>query len=466
MNTKRTLISIVVSAALAGCSSGTTDTSDTTVGVITGFGSVYVNGVEYETNGTSFDIDEANGSENDLAVGQVVTLKGSVNADGATGTATNISFADNVEGVVIAAIIAADGTGTLDVMGQTVTVTATTMFDTDVVSIADMASISAGNLVEVSGYSMGDGNIVATHIEVKAAAFSGQEMEVKGLVSSLDSGAKTFNIGSLVVEYGSAIMDLEGKTLVNGLYVEAKTVTALAGYIMTASRVEIEDDGDMDMDMAEGEEIEMSGPVLAKGADYIVINGQRFYFTGILDDDSDIAFADITVGMYIEVEAYADSQGRLIVTEAELEDEGDISITAHIDANGINLTNKTITILGQTVKVSNSTVFKDEQDEGVTPVRYFHIDDLAAGDLIELEFYVDTDGSIIATLVEREDDTMSASSFILEAKLEAVDASSFTLGGITFNEDLSAYVTPAVGEDLKVMGSYVNGVFTITSVTA
>ena len=70
-------------------------------GTVTGFGSVYVNGVKFETDTTVFDIDDSgSGSQDDLAIGMVVTVNGTVNDDGVTGTADSISFDDQLQGPV------------------------------------------------------------------------------------------------------------------------------------------------------------------------------------------------------------------------------------------------------------------------------------------------------------------------------------------------------------------------------
>lgn len=464
MNTKLTLMSLMVSTALLGCGGGGTAPggSGSTIGVVTGFGSVYVNGVEYETGTSRFDIDGQNGSESDLAVGQIVTLHGAINPDGITGTATSISFADNVEGVVIAASIAADGTGILDVMGQSVSVTAETMFESDVVSITDMASVTAGNIIEVSGYSQGDGNIVATHIEVKATSFTGQEMELKGLVSNLDGSARTFNIGSLIIDYASATLELEGKGLVNGLYVEAKTTSALSGYVMTATKVEIESDGDMDIDVPEGDEIKIRGLITEVGADYIFINGQKVFFTGEVESDDGLDIASLSEGMMLEVEAYMSADGRLIAMELESEQEDDFSIRAHLQS--VNVENKTITILGQTIHVNTSTMMRDERDQAVTPVRYFNLDDLTAGNWLKLKFYRHATQGLIATLLERDDDGSSVTGeFKLEGLVEQVGSNSFNIAGMIV--DISHYPSAEIGQELEVRGTYVNGIVVITSVS-
>ena len=59
---------------------GRVATSSTTVGTITGFGSVFINGVEYETDSSEISTDDNdNASESDLQVGMIVSLTGSVN---------------------------------------------------------------------------------------------------------------------------------------------------------------------------------------------------------------------------------------------------------------------------------------------------------------------------------------------------------------------------------------------------
>ena len=95
-------------------------------GPINGFGSVIVNGVRYSTTGATITIDDQPGTESDLRVGQVVRVEGRLDAGGATGTATRISYDDDVEGPIESIDVAA---GTLVVLGQTVKVGASTSFD-------------------------------------------------------------------------------------------------------------------------------------------------------------------------------------------------------------------------------------------------------------------------------------------------------------------------------------------------
>src|SRR6266702_7662638 len=127
------------------------------VGPITGFGSVFVNGVEYITSNGQISIDHQPGTEAQLHAGDVVTVKGTVNADGVTGTATAVSLDGDVEGPVTQIDLT---TNTLVVLGQTVQVTGATLFD-ESLQPADLTSLQTGSLVEVSGFSNAAGGIVA-----------------------------------------------------------------------------------------------------------------------------------------------------------------------------------------------------------------------------------------------------------------------------------------------------------------
>ena len=61
------------------------------VGTITGFGSVFVNGVEFDTSGASITVDGTPASESDLGIGMVVAVEGAFNENGLTGKADRIT---------------------------------------------------------------------------------------------------------------------------------------------------------------------------------------------------------------------------------------------------------------------------------------------------------------------------------------------------------------------------------------
>jgi len=406
---KKSLLAASIAASIAMLSAcGGSDTatdpavgSSSTVGVITGFGSIYVNGVKYETDSASVDIDGKSSYETYLGIGDVVVLKGTVNADGVTGTATSVSCSDELEGYVLDLSGLLAGVGSINVMGQTVTVDIDTVFSSD--SLASISDLSVNHIVEVSGFADGTGNILATRIETKNAA---EDIELKGLVSNLDATAMTFTIGSLTIDYSSA-SELPSN-LVNDLYVEVKTETTLSGnlndgFVLSASKVEIEDDGDMDIDGDEGDEMEVQGLVSDVTETSFRFNGQLVEFSS-LDIDDDFDLSSLVDGMTITVEGYIDANGDFVVEEIEEDHDSELEVEGTVTEK----TETTVTVSENSVLttfvINNDTRMIDEQDEGVTSLHYFSLADVSIGDFVEVKYYVDsTTGDNVATELERED---------------------------------------------------------------
>jgi len=201
------LFAAVAALGLAACSGGGSSGNDApqsaaqsvpviSSGTVTGFGSVFVNGVRFETSSAAFTINGKPGTQADLRVGHVVKVHG--HRDGAgNSTADRIDFDDLVKGPVTSVDAAA---GTLVVLGQTVLVDADTSFD-DNITGASLAGLAAGDIVEVSGMRRADGDIQATRIEAKRTA---TVFEVSGVASAVDTAAHKLSISALVVDYSAA----------------------------------------------------------------------------------------------------------------------------------------------------------------------------------------------------------------------------------------------------------------------
>jgi len=401
--------SIAMLTACGGGGDGTPTTADSkSVGVITGFGSIYINGVEYETDTASINIDGALLPETELGVGDVCVIEGSVNTDGTTGTAVSVVCSDELEGYVLdVSGLGADGVGTINVMGQTVSVNLDTVFEGDDTNVLTINDLTVDDIVEVNGFSDGNGNVLATRIETKSAS---DDIEIKGVISNLTE--ETFNIGSLLVDYvsNSNGVELPEVALADGLFVEVESDLPLegdaeTGYTMIASEVEIEEDGDIDIDGDEGDEIEMQGLVTEVDLDAgtFLFNGQLVEIASLeLDDEFDIA--NLVDGMMITVEGYIDSEGNFVVEEIEEEKETEDEVEGKVSA----VTETTITVNEMTFTVNNDTRMIDEMGE--MPLQYFSLMDIVVDDYVEIEFYYDeATETYIATEVEREDPEDEAS---------------------------------------------------------
>lgn len=414
--TKTTLYMAIITATvgIAACSdsSSSSDVLKTSIGRITGFGSVFVGGVEYETDTATITKDgqPAINGDDDLKVGMIVTVKGT--ASGNQGVARSIEFTDELEGIVQDNnLLNPDGTanpdGNLTVMGQTVTTDANTNLESNDPGITTPGDIPAGAIVEISGYNDGAGNILASYIELKArdiAVYDG-EMEVKGIVTGLSDTVDTltFELGKVTVD-ATAIRDTIdlGVPLANDLYVEVKSRDGFdqnTGYLL-ASKIELEEDGDYDHDGAHGDEVEVEGILTAinleNGA--IEVDGRSIR----LPEGMNIA--GHTVGDLIEVEFRIDEEGNAVAYKMEKEDahddDEDFSIRSIVTA--IDPDNATITVDGKTIHVDRYNAIMI--DHGDKPEKYFSISSLAVGDLVEVEVYLNKDGNYIAIKVEREND--------------------------------------------------------------
>lgn len=393
-----------------GSSTPTSSVGTASVGVITGFGSVFVNGVEYETSGSNIRRDGSPASESDLAVGMVVEVRGS--DDGVNGIAQSIEADDEMEGMVLANNIAPGATtGTLSIMGQTVTVTADMIFESEVPGISSIDLVTVNAIVEVSGFSDGNGNVTATRIEVKATDLASylidhpNGVEVKGLVRTLDADTMTFMLGNMAVDYSGATLDDDGR-LANGLYVEVKSVAGIdTNGNLVASKVELENEGEAGHRGDRDEEFEIRAMITAgfDGATFI-LDGTRIIVDNETEMD-DIDTLSLTPGIEVEVEGRFDANGDLRADKVSREVEADTEIEgtiASVSSTGINT--GSITLLnGTVILINNDTVMHDSRDNGMTPIDRFNLTFLGNGDFVEARVYTAGTGDLIATKLERDD---------------------------------------------------------------
>ncbi|RKZ59125.1 MAG: hypothetical protein DRQ44_14000, partial [Gammaproteobacteria bacterium] len=291
-------------------------------GSISGFGSVFVNGVEYETDSATFDVDgNLDGIESDLAIGMIVQVSGTINDDGVTGTATSISFDEELQGPV-SAVGAADADGikrSLTILGLTVIIdSSSTTFDIDNDSIPantvfDFDTIALKNNVEVSGFFDTNGNLQATRIELKDIDFDPSNViEVEGIITGLSGTTFSLdNFGSLMINAVAASLDDLPNGLEDGQLVEVKGNLDAGETTLTATKVEGEDNSADDTD-----EFELEGII----TDYV--DDSNFKIGEIMIDASNASREPTSLILendaHVEVEG-AIVNGILIATEVESE---------------------------------------------------------------------------------------------------------------------------------------------------
>jgi hypothetical protein len=228
--------------SLAG--GGIGGTGITASGAITGFGSIFVNGIEFETVDASRDVDGeisvSDGTNDDtvLGIGMVVTVDGTLNDDGVTGTAKTIQYDPTVQGPVQGPIIDVDPlTRSFTVMGISVTVQ---KVNTEFSNVT-FDTLQPDSWVDVSGFFDADGVLQATRIERKD---DGSEIVVKGTVTGLDDTAFTLKVdhaASTYYQVDTTAAELPDGGLVVNQYVEVKGT--LDNNVIIATRVELKSEG-------------------------------------------------------------------------------------------------------------------------------------------------------------------------------------------------------------------------------
>ena len=464
--------------ALSGCGgSGGSDSvnqppppsavAKTTVGQITGFGSIYVNGVEYDTTGASYEVDDSSASsDSSLAVGMVVNVQGSVNADGKTGTADSVSYDDDIEGIVEDLVTDADDTNikTFAIMGVSIQADKNrTNFEGEDDPAFSFDTMMNGDNVEVSGEYRGD-VLFASYIEKQDAA--DDDFEAKGTVDQYN-GSDQFvlilrNDSTLSVTLAAGA-EIPSEGVMDGQFVEVEGTIpdpVNAPDALLASEVEVEDEDRIDSD--DEDEVEIKG-VLSHNADtdswsvkdvQLAFDSNTEYSPDSLED----AIADLSAdGLYVEVEGqYVDEvlQVREIeVEEDELEFKADVAeITVVEPRDGslvLSFGNATGTI---DVRVTSDTMFLD--DDAVEP---YDLNSIMVGDKVEIEARMDADGNIYASTLHREDDM----EYEIEGPVEGIDEVSIDVLGIVFTVDMDTFFEngiPVVGDYAEVEDEDADGI--------
>jgi hypothetical protein len=375
-------------------------------GSISGFGSIFVTGTEYDTNGATVELERVRSSASALRKGMVVVVEGQ--RSGATGTADRVTYEDEIEGPITAIATVSVDEKRLTILGQTVTLerTLATFDASGGVALPDFDTIAVNDFVEVSGFRR-SADIEATYLKKKGVAAPNASVDLEGTVSGV--AGKTFQIGTIAITWSSSttLDGLPSGGPTNGDFVRVEgTLTSATS--VTASRLERERAFAGNVDDFE---IEGSVTQFVSLASFRV-DGQPVDASGasVQFEPNDPAL--VVDGARVEVEG-ALVNGTLVATHVKLR-EGEVRIHAAIAPGGVNAAASTFQLLGITIRADASTQFED-QLLGNPSLR---VADLVAGDFLEVRGVAEA-GGVLATEVRREsgpDDVR------LEGRVTAIDS--------------------------------------------
>lgn len=334
-------------SGVAGVSSG--GTGSFSVGPITGFGSIILNsnGVRIDDSSASVTDDDGNNMRGKLKLGMLCTVNASV-VVAARATAQSIVASGELQGRIVGMPDASQKT--FVVLGQTVRVTGSTVFDVSLPT--GFSGLANDTIVEVHGVLDPAANtMTATFIEKKN---SPALFKIQGLASNHDGIAKKFNIGSIRINY-STTTDVRTAPA-NGTLVRVRLTAVLppaaAPAEWTATRIRPPENANEDRD-----EAEIEGSITA------FTSPTQFSVSGIAVNASSARFDDgtagLAVGVRVEVKGRV-SGGVLIAERVKIEDGNKINnLEFELHGTASNVTATTFEVRGVKVNFTGTTLFRN-----------------------------------------------------------------------------------------------------------
>ena len=350
-------LAIGASALLVACGGGgdagapdaTAQATTYTQGVISGFGSVIVGGVRFDDSSASVDDDDGNSrSRSELKLGMMVEVDGgNVNRSAATAMALRIRLGSEIVGPVGTIDTTAS---TVKVLGQTVLVTTSTIFDDSLAG--GLSALVAGAVVEVHGIlDIANARIVATRIEPKATPLA---FKLRGVIKALDTTTKTFKINDEVISYVGLPSGNVPPGLTNGQVVRVLLQTTQVGGVWVATGLR----GGLRLPEARRE-------AHVEGVITVFTSDTNFELNGLKVDATNASFSDgrtgIVLGARVEVEG-AVVNGVLVASKVEIEDRRDRGmrqLELHGELGNLNTTDKTFALRGVTVWYGGTVEYRD-----------------------------------------------------------------------------------------------------------
>jgi hypothetical protein len=469
---KTTLAAAGALAVLVACGGGSTGSMSqagmqpvVTMGTITAFGSVYVNGVRYDVSRATLKKNDTTVAQTGLAVGEVALVHGREDAQSGQGAADSVDVEDRVVGPI--ATIDTAGSQ-LTVLGQTISVTASTSFGPGITP-ADLTGLKMGDSVEVSGLAGSGGLIMATRI---GRADSNEPLQVMSTAGTVDSAAHTLMINALMVDFSAANLSgfSSGGPAAGDLVIARGTTFDPMAMKLIATAVRLaETDRD---EQSAGGMVEEEGLITSVSAMGFEVAGAKVTTTANTVFKNGTA-ADLAVNVRVEVRGTLDANKVLMADVVEIEHIAVIGLAATV--SGVDTTMSTLTVLGVTISVDTNTRF---EDEGSAQMQMFSLTDVKVGDTVLVRGYEHPAGSgmLLATRLVRLPPLPSmnvgvrgpftasnATQFkILSITIDATSAKVFGKGGQSLTA--AEFFTQAVGQVVDVLGTATGGTVTASKV--
>lgn len=321
-------------------------------GPITGLGSIIVNGVRYDDSAARVENDDDGSvqSSSSLKIGMMVEINSSTPDDNSNrARASSVRFGSEIVGPIASVDATAQ---TINVLNQTIAITSTTVFDDSLGS--SFAALTVGRVVEVHAlYDATSSRYVATRIEDKDDALA---YRLRGVVSNLNTTAKTFNLGSAVIAYGNVPAANLPVNLADGMKVRVLLATTPVNGQWVASAVR----GGL-------KRVDDFRDARLRGLVSSITSPQSFEVNGIAVNASNARFepnvSAVVLGAHVEVKG-ATVNGVVVATKVEVKGAREAStswgeVALHGAMSALSIDTKTFVLRGVTVDYSAVGEWRD-----------------------------------------------------------------------------------------------------------
>lgn len=362
-------------------------------GPITGFGSIFLNGVKYDIDTAELireDMPAA--TQDEFSIGELITIVGSKSADGKTGTAQQVIFSSAVKGEITKA---SSDNKTMEVLGQPVTTDKLTIL----VGRKQLTDFNAGEFVEISGYRNSFGQLVATAIKFISPTFvaGNSEQKLRGVVQQISTETGQLQINGLIIDYSNAILQDFGDSLpVESAHIQVTSQQAVAESILAADMLTLITQEAVQAD--QGDYVEIEGIVTRK------VDETHFYLGSqlvVLTPDTQQAQSgpfNLEEGDKVKVKGIISEDYSLVTENVSLrESQATIEIEGMVQT--IDYANNSLELLGISVSTDNATILIDDSEDNY---RQISLSDLMPGQQVEVKGNFVSANEIIATRIDRE----------------------------------------------------------------
>ncbi len=352
-------------------------------GVVTKLGSIYVNGIHFETDTAEIYVNDELTTEDVILQGMVVNVEGSVGRSANEAIAHKVHFDYLVTGEIEAVSVNDDNVLVLSMLGYSIVVPENTLFKG-----TDYDHLSVGDVISVSGLEVNETTLYAS--QIKSSSETG-EAALQGRIKQIDASSNTFIVNDVTIDYSGidrpdfnpANLQEDEKIRVRGAFIGADRQLNARSFqnIVPYSYPE-------------------QATVTEEGFIYQYQSIQAFKLNGVTVDASSATFSGgdaQNLADQLRVSVRGTFRNTVLVA-----DKVHMILPSNLKTSGlisqVDAINHTLTVEELTFKVSPFTTF---DDKGAQANRYFNLNDLNTGDHVEIYAVKDQDGWSANTIIRQ-----------------------------------------------------------------